>query len=172
MHRGGGGFSRGRKLSAEDLQLVLLSLLEDRPAHGYELIGAIEERSGGYYSPSPGVIYPALAALNEAGWADVATEGKRKSYAITDAGRGNLESERDRVDEILESLGRIGSRMDRVRAAFEGDDEPDQEAEERFKAMRGIKRALRSKRGCSAEEAKRITAILKRAADEIAEPQG
>src|SRR4051812_28966729 len=55
-----GGMPGGRRLSAADLQLLLLALLEQRPAHGYELIRDLEERSGGFYTPSPGVIYPAL----------------------------------------------------------------------------------------------------------------
>ncbi len=60
---GGHGFRMGRKLGSADLQTVLLALLADRPSHGYELIKAIEERSGGFYTPSPGVIYPALTYL-------------------------------------------------------------------------------------------------------------
>ena len=50
---GEGGVPGGRKLSSGDLQLVILALLQERPAHGYELIRALEERSGGFYAPSP-----------------------------------------------------------------------------------------------------------------------
>lgn len=56
-------FTSGRKFEAVDLQLVILALLAERPAHGYELIKTIEERSGGFYTPSPGVIYPALTYI-------------------------------------------------------------------------------------------------------------
>ena len=60
----------GRKLSSNDLQLLLLALLAEKPAHGYELIRALEERSGGAYAPSPGMIYPALTYLEELGHAE------------------------------------------------------------------------------------------------------
>ncbi|HEV2332187.1 MAG TPA: PadR family transcriptional regulator, partial [Gammaproteobacteria bacterium] len=62
---GGRGFRTGRKLASGDLQLVILSLLADKPRHGYEIIKDVEERSGGFYSPSPGVVYPALTYLEE-----------------------------------------------------------------------------------------------------------
>src|SRR5512144_1736182 len=65
------GFRSGRKLGADHLQLVILALLEEKPRHGYEIIKALEERSGGFYSPSPGTIYPALTYLEELGYASV-----------------------------------------------------------------------------------------------------
>src|SRR5271155_6053618 len=76
--RGGGGFFGGtggndlppaRRLGATDLQLLILALLDAQSSHGYELIKTIEERSGGFYSPSPGVIYPALTYLEDVGHA-------------------------------------------------------------------------------------------------------
>ncbi len=63
----GGGFRTGRKFDAADLQLIILALLSEQPRHGYELIKTLEERSGGFYVPSPGVIYPALTYLEETG---------------------------------------------------------------------------------------------------------
>jgi len=161
----------GRKLAAEELQIVLLLFLEEKPGHGYELIGALEENSDGFYAPSPGVIYPALAALHEAGFAEFAAEGKRKLYSIAPAGRAQLETNRERAEGILESLRDIGRKMDRVRAAFDGSEDPDLDAQERFKAYRGLKHALMSKRGCTREEARRIAGILDRAANEILETQ-
>src|SRR5579871_6237691 len=68
---GRGGFGPGRKLSSADLQLLLLALLAEKPSHGYELIKALEERTTGYYSPSPGMVYPALTYLEEIGHASV-----------------------------------------------------------------------------------------------------
>ena len=88
------GFRSGRKLGADDLQLVILALLEEKPRHGYEIIKALEERSGGFYSPSPGTIYPALTYLEELGYARVEVEGAKKSYHITDAGRDKLDERR------------------------------------------------------------------------------
>jgi hypothetical protein len=57
------GFRTGRKLASDDLQLLLLALIAEKPSHGYDLIKLLEERSGGYYVPSPGMIYPALTYL-------------------------------------------------------------------------------------------------------------
>ena len=57
---GGRAFRAGRRLASGDLQLLLLALLAEKPSHGYELIKAIEQRSGGFYVPSPGMVYPAL----------------------------------------------------------------------------------------------------------------
>src|SRR5262245_60273945 len=89
--RGGGGdVPPSRRLSSSDLQLLVLALLAERPAHGYELIKTIEERSGGFYSPSPGVIYPALTFLEEIGQAHVAQDGTRKLYSITPQGEAHL----------------------------------------------------------------------------------
>src|SRR5262249_45140783 len=100
---GGGGFgpggrafwSGGRKLASGDLQLVLLALLAERPSHGYELIKALEERSGGFYTPSPGMVYPALTWLEEVGYASVTAEGAKKLYSITETGRAYLKDHQD-----------------------------------------------------------------------------
>lgn len=122
---GPGGFDvgRGRKLSSGELQLVLLALLNDKPSHGYDLIKAIDTKSGGFYVPSPGVIYPALTYLEEAGEITAQTEGSRKHYSLTDAGRDHLAKERPVVDEILKRLEAIGERMGRVREAFTDEDD-------------------------------------------------
>src|SRR6201999_486038 len=87
---GRGGFGPGRKLGSGGLQLVLVGLLAEKPSHGYELIKALEERSTGYYSPSPGMVYPALTYLEEIGHASVTAEGTRKLYSATEAGRKHL----------------------------------------------------------------------------------
>ncbi|MBO1325221.1 helix-turn-helix transcriptional regulator [Acetobacter sp. TBRC 12305] len=168
---GGGDFPASRKFSSEELQLLLLALLAERPAHGYELIRQLEEKSGGFYAPSPGMIYPALTYLDEIGQAAATPEGNRKLYTLTEAGRTHLEANRPRVDAILDTLARIGSRMSEVREAFAGVDASDpQAADEIHQARRTIKQALMSKRGCSVEEARRIAEILNRAAREILGP--
>jgi DNA-binding PadR family transcriptional regulator len=181
--RGGhgfGGFARGfmggmhdrmhggRKFSAVDLQLVLLALLEERPSHGYELIKALEERSNGFYIPSPGVIYPALTYLEEIGHASVEQEGNRKLYRLTDDGRKHLEANRTQAEAMLELLGRIGERMEQVREAFAGVDDIDPRAAgELHRARHTLKAALMRTRGCKPEEARKIAAILERAAAEV-----
>ncbi len=99
--RGDGGFRTGRKLASGDLQLVLLALLAEKPSHGYELIKALEDRSDGFYAPSPGMVYPALTYLEEIGHATVEVEGTKKLYRITDEGKHHLEQNRASVDAIL-----------------------------------------------------------------------
>lgn len=177
----GGGFGHGhpfrtgRKLAAADLQLLVLALLVENASHGYELIKALEERSGGFYSPSPGVIYPALTYLEEIGYVTVEPEGARKRYHITDAGHQHLEQHRAAVDAIFTELERIGRRMNDVRRVFaeEGTAEDEDEgfgprwSPELHAARRSLKMALSRKRHCSREEAQRVAEILRRAAAEI-----
>jgi DNA-binding PadR family transcriptional regulator len=170
---GGDGFPAGRKLSAADLQLVLLALLAERPAHGYELIRLLEERSGGFYAPSPGMIYPALTYLEEIGQASVTPDGNRKLYTITAAGRAHLDANRDEATRMLELLSRIGGRMTDVREALVGLADVDPHAaDELHRARHAIKHALMRKRGCAPDEARRIAGILERAAAEILGQQG
>lgn len=166
--RGGDEFPGARRLSSQDLQLVILALLADKPAHGYELIKIIEERSEGFYTPSPGVIYPALTYLEEVGHANVAQDGGRKLYSITPQGEAYLAEQRGTADAILQALSRIGRRMDEVREAFAGVSDLDADAsDELHRARHNLKRALRSKHGSDSAEARRIAGILERAATEI-----
>jgi DNA-binding PadR family transcriptional regulator len=167
--RGGGGdFPGSRRLSSQDLQLVILALLGEQPAHGYELIKTIEEKSDGFYSPSPGVIYPALTFLEEIGHASVTQDAARKLYSITEQGKAHLAENRATADTILEALSRIGRRMEEVREAFAGVSDLDGEAsDEMHRARHALKSALRQKRGSDAAEARRIAKILERAAAEI-----
>ncbi|HEX4482108.1 MAG TPA: PadR family transcriptional regulator [Rudaea sp.] len=162
------GFRTGRKLGSSDLQIVLLALLADRPSHGYELIKALEEHSGGFYSPSPGVIYPALTYLEEVGYASVAAEGTKKLYSITTEGRAYLDEHRESADAILAQLERIGSKMGRVREIFSGfGDDEFAESKEILAARRELKMALRERKHANAAERKRIVDIIKRAAAAI-----
>ena len=106
--RGFGG-GRERFLDPGDLQLILLQLLSEKPSYGYELIKAIEDRLSGGYAPSPGVVYPTLTLLEERGFAEVqATEGNRKVYAVTEAGRQELTANAARLSEITERLDHTG----------------------------------------------------------------
>src|SRR5271170_5829577 len=127
---GGRGFGMGRKLASGDLQLLILELLAEKPRHGYEIIKALEERSKGFYVPSPGMVYPALTYLEEIGHATVETEGARKLYHITATGKEQLESNRGAADALFTQFGRVGERMDRMRRALDAEDggeEPDHE---------------------------------------------
>ncbi|WP_241767829.1 PadR family transcriptional regulator [Tanticharoenia sakaeratensis] len=164
----GGDFPGGRKLSSDDLQLVLESLLMQAPAHGYDLIRQIETLSGGFYKPSPGMVYPALTYLEDAGLAEVQPAGARKLYALTEEGKTHYRSQAERAEAIIAALTRIGSRMGEVRDAFAGVNDMDPAAGDALHAARhGLKRALMRRRGCDAREAMRIAEILNRATREI-----
>jgi DNA-binding PadR family transcriptional regulator len=86
------------------LRLYLLSLLDESPKHGYELIQALSDRFGGTYSPSAGTIYPRLAKLEEEGLVTKNADGRKTVYSITDAGRAELEARRGELDEIEAEL--------------------------------------------------------------------
>ena len=167
MGMGGRAFRAGRRLASGDLQLVLLALLEKQPSHGYELIKALEERSGGFYSPSPGMIYPALTWLEEVGYASVTAEGTKKLYSITDAGRAYLIQNREVTDAMLGQLEFIGRKMGRVREIFGGWDEDSGDPYGVDAARRELREALHEARRASAEVKNRIADILKSAADQI-----
>jgi DNA-binding PadR family transcriptional regulator len=188
---GRSGIGAGRKLGSSDLQLLILSLLAEKPYHGYELIKAIDERSNGYYSPSPGMVYPALTYLEEIGHATVEADGAKKKYTITPDGMAYLETNRSTVDTLLEQLAWIGQRMEQVRRAFTGTAETDSSEDfdepqsrssrgrgrghdhghdfaiEIRQARRNLKAAMIAKFGASIDEQKRIAEILERAAREI-----
>ena len=168
-----GGFRAGRKLSSSDLQLLILALLARQPAHGYELIKTIEEISGGFYTPSPGMIYPALTYLDEIGHAVSEADGNKKLFRITDTGLSALDADRVGAERILEDLARIGAKMEAVRDVIEGrgpqpGEDPEAHGHEALEVARiAIKTALFHKRGCSPDEAGRLADILRRAVVEI-----
>ena len=111
----GGNFRIGRMLASGDLRLVALYLIEQQPRHGYDLIKAVEERSGGFYAPSPGVVYPALTFLEEAGYVTSAPDGNKKLYTITEAGRAHLADNREAIEGTLAFLSKAGEQMHRFR---------------------------------------------------------
>lgn len=116
---GHGGFGRGRgsgrgrrPFGHGDLRLLLLSLIDEAPSHGYGLIGEINQRTGGLYEPSAGVIYPALELLQDQGLAEVKNDDGKKVYHITEAGRAELASEGETIAAIrtrLEELSGAGA---------------------------------------------------------------
>jgi DNA-binding PadR family transcriptional regulator len=175
---GGGddGMPRGRKFTSEDLQLILVALLAEEPRHGYELIKALEVRSNGFYTPSPGMVYPALTYLEELGYATVELEGNRKRYALAEPGHTYLAANRERVDIMFAKLSHFARKMDSVRRAFAGE-ATDENAEgsdngnawlpEFIQARRALKHALLMRTDAPVSEQRRIAAILARATAEI-----
>jgi DNA-binding PadR family transcriptional regulator len=106
---GGRGSRRypGRKRMFEggELRLVLLKLIADEPRHGYDLIRAVEELTGGEYAPSPGVVYPTLTLLQDMGLIQEASgDGPRKPFQITEDGRAHLEERAGEIEGLMERL--------------------------------------------------------------------
>ncbi|MDB5507000.1 MAG: PadR family transcriptional regulator [Devosia sp.] len=118
-------FKISRMLASGDVRLVALYFIEQQPRHGYDLIKAIEDRSHGFYSPSPGIMYPALTFLEEAGYVTSSSDGNKKLYTITDEGRAHLADNRGDIDTTLTFLGRAGEKMgqwrDKMSAMFTGE---------------------------------------------------
>lgn len=106
---GGWGGRRGRRarrmFESGELRLVLLKLIADEPRHGYDLIRAIEDLTGGEYAPSPGVVYPTLTLLQDMGLIEESKEkGARKPFQATEEGRKHLEERSEEVDGLFERL--------------------------------------------------------------------
>ena len=128
----------GRLFAHGDLRFLILSLVAEKPRHGYELIKEIEDRVSGAYSPSPGVIYPTLTMLEDLGWVTVRTgQGTRKLHEITEEGSLALEANRPTLDGILQ-------RMEAARAAQLGNTEAgEDEMPEAYSAIAPAREALR-----------------------------
>jgi DNA-binding PadR family transcriptional regulator len=83
-----------------DLKYVLLSLLRERPMHGYEMMKQLEEQASGFYTPSAGAIYPTLQLMEDRGWVTSQVVDGKKIYTITDAGRQELEAQNQRAQSF------------------------------------------------------------------------
>jgi DNA-binding PadR family transcriptional regulator len=157
--RHGGRMRGGRFFDRGDLRYVLLHLISEKPRHGSELITAIEEKFGGMYSPSPGVIYPTLTLLEELGYVrSEAASGTKRLYTITDEGRAFLQANQPLVDSIL-------ARMAELAQAYGGGPAP-----EIVRAMQNLKQAVSIRLGrgpLNAEQVRAITTALDRVAGEI-----
>ena len=155
-HRHGGEHDLRRFFAHGDLRLVVLRLIDEKPRHGYEIIKEIEDRVGGAYSPSPGVIYPTLTLLEELGYVAVTPgEGARKLHTITDEGRAFLTANHQAVDALF-------ARMEQPNES--GGDRP---APQVVRAARNLRMAVRMRlaRGqLSPEQVNAISEILDAAA--------
>jgi DNA-binding PadR family transcriptional regulator len=169
---GGGGrgdwFRVGRMLAQGDLKLLALALIAEQPRHGYELIKLIEDKTRGAYSPSPGVVYPTLTFLEEAGYVTAESEGAKKRYTITEEGRAHLEENRDIADMVLARLAAIGDKLARMRRKWSREGDEEEGVPQLVQAALDNLRAVATKRLESDADAEaRIVEILARAAQEI-----
>ena len=100
------------------LRLYLLVLLADHPMHGYEVIQALGDRFGGTYVPSAGTVYPRLAKLEEEGLVTKSADGRKTVYAITPAGRAELDARADEIAAVEHGVNdSVKSLADGVRAS-------------------------------------------------------
>jgi len=150
---------RRRMFDSGELRLVLLKLVSDQPRHGYDLIRAIEELTGGAYAPSPGVVYPTLTMLQDMGQIEERkSDGARKAFAVTADGAAHLAANRTEVDAILARLAELAA----AREKFDG--VPVR------RAMENLRMAIRGRMSQGdADKAtmREITAILDEAARNI-----
>ena len=160
---GWSGGRRGRRarrmFEGGELRLVLLKLIADEPRHGYDLIRAIEEMTGGEYAPSPGVVYPTLTLLQDMGLIEEAGgEGPRKPFQITDEGRAHLAEREEEVEALFERLRDIAPREEQTAGPAIG------------RAVKNLMTALRhrvGRDGLNDELLHEIAAILDEAAQRI-----
>lgn len=143
--RQGGGAARGRfrrrMFDSGELRLVLLQFLEKEPRHGYDFIRAMEERTGGAYAPSPGVVYPTLTMLEELGHVeDAKAEGPKRQFAITPAGRAYLDEHRSEAEAAMARVNALGVENRRI------DSGPV------FRAMQNLRSVLRQRLADDAQD--------------------
>ena len=150
-HARGRGRRLGRLLEHGDLRFVILALLNEQPRHGYELIKELEERTGGVYRPSAGVIYPTLALLEDEGLVRPAGgDVGRKLFEPTDEGKAQAEASRSHVDAIFIRMAEVAESSESSRPRV-------------GRAMANLGMALQgrlSRRPITQEEIDRIVAIL------------
>jgi DNA-binding PadR family transcriptional regulator len=168
---GGGDMMRaGRMLATGDLRLIALGLIAEQPRHGYEIIKVLEDKTAGWYSPSPGVVYPTLTFLEEAGYVTAQVEGAKKLYTITEEGRAHLEENRDFVDAVLERMASLGEKVTSMRRRFrrgeDGDDHPSAPPLVRA-AFDNLRTVAMQRIEDDADAETRIVEVLARAAQEI-----
>ena len=142
---GGGGRGRGRRrmFGSGELRLVLLKLLADEPRHGYDLIKAIEEMTGGAYAPSPGTVYPTLQLmLDEGVISELPDDSARKVFSVTETGTTELEAEAETVASLIERISGIGE---------ERRSSPHRQI---HRAMENMRNSLRHQRSVGLDDAK------------------
>lgn len=144
-HRHGGG--RRRLFDHGDLRVILLSMIASKPTHGYDLMKALEDRMGGGYSPSPGVIYPTLTMLDEEGYVTGSVEDGKKLYKATPEGMAFLRDNQAIVDAIQSRIG--------ARARERGIEAPSRI----IRAVENLKTALRLRLAAGAIDEERAAAI-------------
>jgi len=157
---GGGGRSRRRPLKHGDLRLLILALIGEQPRHGYDLITEIEQRTGGAYKPSPGVMYPALDVIQDMGLAKAKKQDGKRVFYLTEAGEAELA-------EQAEAVANIQSRLEALNQPT-----PDSEPGDIRTAMRRLRHTVFkavTEAWPDTSNHEQITAILTKARADIAD---
>lgn len=156
------GFGRGgeRLFDAGDVRLVVLKLLSEQPSYGYQLIKTMEQRLGGGYTPSAGVIYPTLTMLEEEGLASASTSENKKIYTVTPEGNEYLQANKQRIDELFERLDVAGRGFRRGRSP---------EIMRAFMNLRGAVAVRLHRESVTPEQIQKITEAINAAAKAIDE---
>ncbi|HEX5503706.1 MAG TPA: PadR family transcriptional regulator [Thermomicrobiales bacterium] len=102
---GGFGPHAERFFGRGDLKYVILDLVKEQPRHGYDVIRALEERFRGFYSPSPGSVYPTLQLLEDQGYVTSSQHDGKRVYTITDEGRHFLAEQAEMVERLRARIG-------------------------------------------------------------------
>jgi DNA-binding PadR family transcriptional regulator len=142
-----------------EFKYLILDLLKDKPRYGYELIRELEERSHGFYAPSPGVVYPTLQYFEEMGYVTSREQDGKKVYTITNEGLKFLEDQSETVKDIK-------SHMHRCSGPWSS------ELRDQFRDLMGEIHQLgrlivRRARGINGEKMRRIGDVLRKAYQEI-----
>jgi len=104
--------SGGSRMARGDVRAAVLSLLAERPMHGYQIINEISERSGGTWKPSAGSVYPTLQLLSDEGLIEADEQNGRKTYSLTEAGRAVASESSEAPAPWVATPGKDGHRND------------------------------------------------------------
>jgi DNA-binding PadR family transcriptional regulator len=152
-------WGKERMFQKGDFKYFILDLLKDKPSYGYEVIRELEERSHGFYSPSPGVVYPTLQYLEDTGYVTSREKDGKKVYTITNEGLKFLEDQSQTVNDIRAHMRR-------------GWEPWSSELRDQFRdvmhEIRDLGRLIGQRsRGMNSEKMRRIGNVLKKAFEEI-----
>ena len=154
---GFGPFFKGQWFERGDMKYLILDLLSEKPRHGYEIIKQLEARFCGFYSPSPGSIYPTLQMLEDQGFVKSKEQDGKRTYEITEEGRQEVKKQKERVGSFRDRSERWKNfRMDDLNDLFED--------------LADLKKFVRMKmhaHGLTDEKMKKIRKIISSAKEEI-----
>lgn len=173
-HRRGGGdaghrdrpsFLRGRKFGADELQILLLTLLKEQASYGYELIKTLTEKSGGLYTPSPGVVYPALTYLEDVGHVTVQQEGNRKRYAINEQGESWLKDNQAVAEALLAKLALFARQRETMNQALSEQRQPFEPS--LMQAIHALRSELHHHHNSDEQTQRQVAAILQQTLEQL-----